>query len=130
MIPAPFDYLRPTRIEGVSLALADGEPGEVMVLSGGQSLLTRLKLRQVRPKRVVDLAGVGELRRLDVVGDTLFVGAMVRQSELLRHAFVRDHLPLLTQVGAAAADPMVRNRGTFAGERGFVRHERVRLAQA
>lgn len=115
MIPAAFDYLRPASVDEVSLALTQSAPGEVTLLAGGQSLLTRLKLRQARPKTVVDLGGVAELRQLHAADDLLTVGAMVTQAELLSHPFVRERLPLLAQAGAAAGDPMVRNLGTLAG---------------
>ncbi|MFN3513805.1 MAG: FAD binding domain-containing protein [Phenylobacterium sp.] len=115
MIPAAFDYVRPSQVEEVFEALEAQAAGEVSLLAGGQSLLSRLKLREARPSTVVDLGGVESLRRMDVSGGAIVIGAMVSQAEVLRHPFVCEHLSLLLQAGAAAGDPMIRNRGTLVG---------------
>jgi carbon-monoxide dehydrogenase medium subunit len=115
MIPVSFDYVRPTSLEDAIALLAQAQPGEAEVLAGGQSLITRLKSREARPRLVVDIGGLEALRQIEVVGDVIALGAMVTQSGLLRHPFVRERLPLLGETGAEAADPMVRNRGTLVG---------------
>jgi CO/xanthine dehydrogenase FAD-binding subunit len=112
MIPAQFDYLKPSTLTAACAAAA--QPRAV-VLAGGQSLLTELKQRRKRPQVVVDLAGVPGL---DVITDeprTLSVGAMVRQADFLAHPVVRSAFPVLAEAGFAAADPMVRRRGTLVG---------------
>jgi carbon-monoxide dehydrogenase medium subunit len=115
MIPVNFDYFRPVDIGIAAAILADAAPGRVAVLAGGQSLMTQLKRRTRRPQLVLDLGGIGDLRTIQAQGDTLCIGAMVTQADLVRHPFVRDRLAILVEVSAVAADPMVRRQGTLVG---------------
>ncbi|MEJ3749457.1 xanthine dehydrogenase family protein subunit M [Actinomycetes bacterium KLBMP 9797] len=114
MIPAAFEYTRPSTVEEAVRALADG--GEyAKVLAGGQSLIPMLRLRLGDPSLLVDLGGVAELRGVRDDGDGLVIGAMTRQADLLRDPLIREHAPLLAQAAATVADRQVRHRGTIGG---------------
>lgn len=110
MIPAEFDYARPrTLIEAIH---AVGVPGAT-VLAGGQSLIPDLKARRKRARVIVDLSGVPEFASITDESGSVRVGAMVRQTDLV--ARLGKRIPLLVEVARAAADPMVRRRGTLVG---------------
>lgn len=113
MIPASFDYTKPRTLEAAKAALADAGT-EAVVLAGGQSLLTDLKLRRKRPALVVDIGGVGDLRAVSRGPTGLMVGAMASQANVASSEAAREW-PLLAQVAEAASDPMVRHRGTLVG---------------
>jgi carbon-monoxide dehydrogenase medium subunit len=106
MIPVAFDYCRPGTLVEAHAALAGGD---AVILSGGQSLMTDLKLRRKRPQMVVDLQAIAALSAVDVGNDAVRIGAMVRQADLVADEGVVSRLPLLK------ADPMVRRRGTLVG---------------
>ena len=54
MIPAAFDYVRPSSVSEAVSALGEaGEDGKV--LAGGQSLIPVLRLRLAYPSTVVDV---------------------------------------------------------------------------
>jgi carbon-monoxide dehydrogenase medium subunit len=114
VIPAPFDYVRPATLDDAISALDGSNPGAA-VLAGGQSLITDLKLRRKRARLVVDLAGLPGLDTIAVQPEAITFGAMARQAAIAAHPAVAERLPLLVQVAAAAADPMVRRRGTLVG---------------
>ncbi|GIH05675.1 carbon-monoxide dehydrogenase medium subunit [Rhizocola hellebori] len=109
MIPAAFDYIRPSTVEDAVNALADaGEEGKV--LAGGQSLLPVLRLRLAAPALLVDLGGLSQLRGIREDGDMLVIGAMTTHAEL-----AASSVPLLAQVAATVGDRQVRHRGTLGG---------------
>ena len=109
MIPAAFDYIRPSTVEDAVNALADaGEEGKV--LAGGQSLLPVLRLRLAAPALLVDLGGLSQLRGIRADGDMLAIGAMTTHAEL-----AASSLPLLSQAAATVGDRQVRHRGTLGG---------------
>ena len=112
MIPVAFDYCRPGTLAEAHAALA---AGDAVILSGGQSLMTDLKLRRKRPQMVVDLQAIAALSAVDVGNDAVRIGAMVRQADLVANEAVVSRLPLLAQIANVAADPMVRRRGTLVG---------------
>ncbi|HEY5334620.1 MAG TPA: FAD binding domain-containing protein, partial [Mycobacteriales bacterium] len=61
MIPAEFDYARPSSVaEAVDVLATAGEDGKV--LAGGQSLIPVLRLRLAYPSMVVDIGRIEELR--------------------------------------------------------------------
>ena len=117
MIPAQFEYVRPTSLDEAVRALSEAVAGgeEVKVLGGGQSLLPVLRLRLAAPERVVDLGGIAELRGVRSEGDEIVVGAMTTHHDVIRDELIREHVGLLADATATVADPQVRHRGTLGG---------------
>lgn len=114
MIPAAFEYVRPTSIdEAVSALASAGE--DAKVLAGGQSLIPVLRLRLAYPSTLVDVGRVPELRGVREDGDAIVIGAMTTHDEVMRDPLVAQHAPLIAQATATVADPQVRHRGTFGG---------------
>jgi len=114
MIPVVFDYLRPRTLAEASTALA-ASAGDAVILSGGQSLMTDLKLRRKRPRTVIDLQAIEGLSGIEVEDGIARIGAMARQADIVRQQDVAARFPLLVEIAGAAADPMVRRRGTLVG---------------
>ena len=56
MIPAKFDYVRPSSVGDAVSALAGGGE-DAKVIAGGQSLLPLLRLRLAYPELLVDIGG-------------------------------------------------------------------------
>ena len=70
MIPAKFDYVRPSSVDEAVRALASGGD-DAKAIAGGQSLLPLLRLRLSYPERLVDLGGLADLRGVRDAGDAL-----------------------------------------------------------
>ena len=112
MIPAAVRYVRPSSVEDALAALA--EP-EAKALAGGQSLVSVLKLRVVRPSLLVDIARL-ELRGIAAQGDELRLGPLTSWDELARGPELeRPELAAISECAAAIGDLQVRNRGTLGG---------------
>jgi carbon-monoxide dehydrogenase medium subunit len=114
MIPAAFDYVRPSSVDEAVAALAE-RGDDAKVLAGGQSLLPLLRLRLAYPEVVVDVGRVDELRGITDEGDLLRIGAMTTHHDIISNALVQEHVPLIAEATATVADPAVRHRGTFGG---------------
>lgn len=114
MIPASFDYLRPSSIEEAVRAYA-GAGEDAKILAGGQSLLPILRLRLAYPELVIDLGGIGALTGVTEEGDSIVIGAMTTHSDILSNGLIARHAPLVAQATETVADRQVRNRGTFGG---------------
>ena len=111
MIPPAVDYLRAETLDEALAALA--EP-DAKALAGGQSLISILKLRVVRPSVLVDVGDL-DLSGLALDGE-LRIGALVVWRELTESPALRR--PALAAVGECASrigDLQVRNRGTVGG---------------
>jgi len=114
VIPAPFDYVRPTTVEEALQAIAEGGE-DVKVLAGGQSLIPVMRLRLAAPETVVDLTRVSELRGVRDDGDAIVIGAMTTHSDVLSDPLIRQYAPLIAEATETVADRQVRHRGTFGG---------------
>jgi carbon-monoxide dehydrogenase medium subunit len=114
MIPAPFDYHRPSSLdEAIGLLTKHGE--QAKVLSGGMSLLPTLKLRLGSFAHLVDINRIPGLDGIKEEGGALRIGAMTRQSALERSELIGRKYPILADAVPLIADPLVRNRGTVGG---------------
>ncbi|MGH3272500.1 MAG: FAD binding domain-containing protein, partial [Trebonia sp.] len=114
MIPAKFDYVRPSSLSEAVQALADGGD-DAKVIAGGQSLLPLLRLRLAYPELLVDIGGLGELTGVRDAGDALVIGAMTTMYSLIRDPLIREHCGLIAAAAATVADPAVRHRATIGG---------------
>jgi len=114
MIPAPFEYHRPSSLnEAIGLLKHHG--AQAKVLSGGMSLLPTLKLRLGSFAHLVDINRIPGLDGIKEEGGFLHIGAMTRQSALERSDLIRKKYPILADAVPLIADPLVRNRGTVGG---------------
>jgi aerobic carbon-monoxide dehydrogenase medium subunit len=114
MIPAKFDYTRPSSLDEAAAALADGGE-DAKVIAGGQSLLPLLRLRFSYPSVLVDVGGLDELRGVRDLGDSLEIGALTTHYELTKDPLIAAHCGLLAEAAGTIADPAVRHRGTIGG---------------
>ena len=114
MKAASFEYQRPATLPAALRALADAG-GAAKVMGGGQYLGPMLNLRLARPKQVVDVSALGELRQVTADGDQLRIGAAVTHAEIEDgvHPLLRGGL--LQSVAGGIAYRAIRNRGTLGG---------------
>ena len=114
MIPAQFDYVRPTTVDEAVQALRDGGD-DAKLMAGGQSLLPVLRLRMADPSLIIDLGGIPELRGVREEGDTVVVGAMTTHHDVTRDDVPSQHVALIPAATKTVADYQVRHRGTIGG---------------
>ncbi len=112
MIPAAFEY---TRARSLAEALkAMGSKGS-KVLAGGQTLIPLLRFRLTQTKRVIDIAGLAQLKGIARSPKGLRIGAGTTYRELLDSALVRRDAPLIAEVTEQIGDRQVRNVATIGG---------------
>ena len=113
VMPA-FELYQPASVEA-ALALLDEHGADAWVLAGGLDSFDWLKDRIKRPRVVVDLSGIAELKGIRELGDGLEIGAMTTLTEVVRHPLVGQKFAILLQAAEAAASPQIRNQGTIGG---------------
>ena len=118
MKPPVFMLRQPKTVEE-ALALLAADPDGSRVLAGGQSLVPLLNLRMVSPKQLIDLNSVRGMDGIRLEGDSLVVGAMTRQSELLANPNIEKYAPLLARAVQHVGHVQTRNRGTLGGSLAF-----------
>jgi xanthine dehydrogenase YagS FAD-binding subunit len=109
----PFSYARATAVDE---AVAAGAEPDTAFLAGGTELLNWLRLGIAEPKRVVDIARLGGLDRIEPTGDGgLRIGALVRLNDAAQHESVVRDYPVLSQAILKAASAQLRNLATIGG---------------
>lgn len=114
MIPASFDYHRPSDLEGV-LALLKEHGDDARVIAGGHSLIPMMKLRMAEVPQLIDLQAIESLKGYSVNGSHVKIGAMVTQHELINSDELAAVAPILRETSLQIADPQVRYMGTVGG---------------
>ena len=82
---------------------------------GGLDSLDWFKDRVKRPKVVVALSGIEELKQIRQTDDGLELGSMATLIDVINHAEVRANFATLSEAAHAAASPQIRNQGTIGG---------------
>jgi len=114
MIPAAFDYFRPTSVDE-ALALLEQYKSDAKLLAGGHSLIPLMKLRLAQPRYVIDLGRLRELEYVRESGDHVLIGAMTRHVSIETSDLLQHRCPLLAETASRIGDAQVRNMGTIGG---------------
>ena len=113
VMPA-FELLQPTSIADAQKLLAQ-QAEDGWVLAGGLDSFDWLKDRIKKPKVVVDLSGVAELRGIRVSADGIEIGAMTTLTDVVQHPVIKEKYKLLADAAELVASPQIRNQGTIGG---------------
>jgi xanthine dehydrogenase YagS FAD-binding subunit len=113
IMPA-FELYQPATVDD-TLRLLDQHGQDAWVMAGGLDTFDWLKDRIKRPKVVIDLSQVSELRGVREMNGGLEIGAMTTLTEVVRHPVVREKFSILSTGAEAAASPQIRNQGTIGG---------------
>jgi len=88
---------------------------DALVLAGGLDSMDWLKDRIRKPKVVVDLGGIAELRGIRETSDGVQIGAMTTLTEVAQNNVIQQNYGVLTQAAELVASPQIRNQGTIGG---------------
>ncbi|HTB20662.1 MAG TPA: xanthine dehydrogenase family protein subunit M [Bryobacteraceae bacterium] len=113
IMPA-FELFQPATVDD-TLRLLNQHGKDAWVMAGGLDTFDWLKDRIKRPKVVIDLSQVSELRGVREVNGGVEIGAMSTLTEVVRHPVVREKFSILSTGAESAASPQIRNQGTIGG---------------
>jgi xanthine dehydrogenase YagS FAD-binding subunit len=113
VMPA-FELFQPTSVSD-TLGLLERHGADAWIMAGGMDTFDWLKDRIRKPKVVVDLSGVAELRGVKDANGGIEIGAMTTLTELSHHPLVKERYALLAEAAGLVASPQIRNQGTVGG---------------
>jgi xanthine dehydrogenase YagS FAD-binding subunit len=113
IIPA-FELYQPASVDD-ALKLLERYGADAMVLAGGLDSMDWLKDRLKKPKVVVDLGQIADLRGIHELNGGVEIGAMTPLTDVVRHPLVREKFSLLMEAAELVASPQIRNQGTIGG---------------
>src|SRR5271163_1915240 len=113
VMPA-FELLQPSSISDAQRLLAQNGR-DAWILAGGMDSFDWLKDRIKKPKVVVDLSGIAELKGIHVTADGIEIGAMTTLTEVVNNPVIKEKYRVLAEGAELAASPQIRNQGTIGG---------------
>ena len=113
VMPA-FQLFQPSSIADAQ-KLLEQHGQDAWVMAGGLDSFDWLKDRIKKPKALVDLSGIEELRGVRTTSDGIEIGAMTTLTEVVHHPLVKEKYGLLAQAAELVASPQIRNQGTLGG---------------
>jgi carbon-monoxide dehydrogenase medium subunit len=110
-----FEYLEPTTV-AEACAMLKRYGGEARPYAGGAYLSIVMKQGLIRPKALVNIKKIQELKgiRFDP-SEGFVIGALATHRELETSQLIRERLPILCAVEREVANIRVRNVGTVGG---------------
>jgi len=114
MKPAAFDYVRAESLDE-ALDVLRHEGGNARILAGGQSLMPMLNMRLAKPRVLIVIMRLEELRKIEVRQGKVVIAASVRQAELLEWPLLGRELKLLSLALPWTGHVQTRSRGTICG---------------
>jgi xanthine dehydrogenase YagS FAD-binding subunit len=109
-----FELFQPTRLND-ALALLERYGKDGWKMAGGYDSLSWFKERTKRPKAVIDLSGIAEMKGVRETPDGIEIGALTTLTEIERNPVVRARFRLLADAAGRVASPQIRNAGTIGG---------------
>ncbi|MEM2021821.1 MAG: xanthine dehydrogenase family protein subunit M [Zestosphaera sp.] len=108
-----IEYLRVSGLEEALQILSRKE--DTKVLAGGTDLVVDMKVGRYKPKVVLDITGVKELRFILDEGDRIRIGALTRIQEIVESSIVRRKIPVLAEALSELGSWQIRNMATIGG---------------
>lgn len=113
VMPA-FELFQPASVTD-TLGVLNRHGADAWVLAGGNDTFDWLKDRIKKPRVVVDLTNVNELRGIKDAGGGLEIGSMTTLTTIADDPMVKERFPLLAQSALLVASPQIRNVSTVGG---------------
>lgn len=109
-----FEFQRPETIEDALKAI-DGMGERCKIVAGGTNLVPNLRSGALRPELVIDLGGIEQLKKIELDGETVKIGAMATFAEIIGSSVIKERASILWEAASHIAGPLVRNRATLGG---------------
>ena len=114
MIPASFDYYRPSTLdEAIQLLGKHGD--DAKILAGGHSLIPMMKLRLAEPAVLIDIGRLPGLSGIHEQNGQIAIGALSTYRLLETSDTLRSRAQAVSEAASLVGDVQVRNRGTIGG---------------
>ena len=85
------------------------------LLAGGTDLIIDMKIGRAKPKNVVDISRISDLKFIKDEGDYVRIGSLVTLQELVESPIIRGKTPVLSMAANEMASWQIRNMATVGG---------------
>jgi CO/xanthine dehydrogenase FAD-binding subunit len=112
--PAEYELAAPGTLQEV-LGLHASEPGSWLPIAGGTDVMVLYAAGKLQARKLVSIAGLRELRNIEVTSAEVRIGAGCTYTKLRQHPVIANDFPLLARAAAWTGGIANQNRGTLGG---------------
>ena len=113
VMPA-FELFQPASVSD-ALGVLNRHGADAWVMAGGMDTFDWLKDRIKKPRVVVDLGMINELKGIKDNAGGVEIGATTTLTEIANNAVIKEKFKLLADAAGLVASPQIRNQGTVGG---------------
>jgi len=107
------EYAAPTTLAEAAELMADGN---ATVVAGGTDLMVQIEAgRRHYKDRLVNIRRVADMRGIEIVDDTVRIGALTTVTEVLNDPLLAEVAPVLRETANRFASSQLRNMATLGG---------------
>jgi CO/xanthine dehydrogenase FAD-binding subunit len=112
--PAEYELAAPGKLQEV-LGLLASEPGSWLPVAGGTDVMVLYAAGKLQARKLVSIAGLRELRYIEVASSEVRIGAGCTYTDLRQHSVIANEFPSLARAAAWTGGIANQNRGTLGG---------------
>lgn len=98
-----------------ALKLLNKYRDKAKIIAGGTDLVIELRNHQIDPEVIIDISSIGEIRYIREKEGYIHIGAGATFADIAYSELLDDRLEGLKKSSRLVGSPLIRNRGTIAG---------------
>ncbi|MBF0104233.1 MAG: xanthine dehydrogenase family protein subunit M [Deltaproteobacteria bacterium] len=106
-------FLNPSNLHE-ALTLLSKFP-DCKILAGGTDVCVQLRGGGLKPKAILNIWGLNELKNIRDEGRYITIGALSTHTDIIRSPLIHKHIPVLAKACRTIGAVQVQNRGTIGG---------------
>jgi putative cofactor-binding repeat protein len=112
--PAEYRLVSPANLQA-ALSLLAREPAQWLPIAGGTDVMVLYSAGKLPNRNLINIWNIPELRQIEVLPDTIRIGAACTYTALRQHEIVLREFPLLAAAASWTGGIANQNRGTLGG---------------
>ena len=108
-----IEYIRVSELDEALRLLSRKE--DVRVLAGGTDLVVDMKIGRYKPKTIIDISGIKNLRYIVDENDKIRIGALTKIQDIVESPIIKEKLPVLAEAASMLGSWQIRNMATIGG---------------
>ena len=112
-----YAYARPTTLdEATSLLAAHAKEGRrTQILAGGTDVIVQMRSIDRAPRTLVDVKHIADTNRLEIGGETIFIGAAIPSAILNENQELKSLLPGVIEAADLIGSTQIQGRASIGG---------------
>lgn len=88
---------------------------EAKLIAGGTDIMIQMKNEIISPSVLIDISKVEELKKIEELGEHIFIGAGTTFTEIVDSELFKGNLKGMNKAARMVGSPQIRNKGTIGG---------------